>query len=170
MTKTKLKKGYNLDDYQNQTWPLCYNDIPFRKLPMKSMHPFKSYWAETISLPCILPQQQKLSQKRAKIWPKFWGWLSILNLTCTMIYPSANIQWNQCIPVEAIERKPISTQQQKLFRKRAITQPKFWGWLPILNLTCILQWYTLLQTSEWNQCIPSKLIERKPISQPNNKN
>ena len=35
-------------------------------------------------------------------------------------------------------------QQQKLSRKRAITQPKFGEWLPISNLTCILQ-YKLLQ-------------------------
>ena len=40
----------------------------------------------------------------------------------------------------------ILTQQQKLSTKRAITQPKFDGWLPISNLTCILQWYKLLQT------------------------
>ena len=46
-------------------------DIPFCKLRMKSMHPFKSYWREAISLPCILPQQQKLNQKRAKLGQNF---------------------------------------------------------------------------------------------------
>ena len=30
--------------------------------------------------------------------------------------------------------------------KKAITWPKFCGWLPISKLTCILQWYILLQT------------------------
>ena len=118
-------------------------------------------------------QQQKLSWKRAITWPKFCRWLLILNLTCIlqwyiplqtfnkinaslqkllsgtnintptksklkkghkilqmitnteldlyiiMIYPSANFQWNQCIPVKVIERKPISTQQQKLSWTRA---------------------------------------------------
>ena len=37
-------------------------------------------------------------------------------------------------------------EQQKLSRKRAITQPKFGGWLPISNLTCILQWNKVLQS------------------------
>ena len=54
------------------------------KLRLKSMHPFKSYWGETISLPRILPQQQKLSLKRAITWPKFCGWLPISNLTCIL--------------------------------------------------------------------------------------
>ena len=39
------------------------------------------------------------------------------------------------------------TQQQKLSRKRVRTQPKFCGWLPISKLTCIVQWYKLLLTS-----------------------
>ena len=39
------------------------------------------------------------------------------------------------------------TQQQNLSRKRAITQPKFGGWLPISNLTCSLQWCIFRQTS-----------------------
>ena len=53
-----------MDDYQNQTWLLFYSDIPFCKLRKKSMHPFKSYCGKTISLPCILPQQKKLSRTR----------------------------------------------------------------------------------------------------------
>ena len=40
------------------------------------------------------------------------------------------------------------TQQQKLSRKRIITQLNFCGWLPISNLTCISQWYTLMRTSD----------------------
>ena len=41
----------------------------------------------------------------------------------------------------------ILTQQLKLSWKRAIAKPKSGGWLPISNLTCILQRYKLLQTS-----------------------
>ena len=47
-----------------------YNDIPFCKLSIKSMHPCKSGWSETnINTPT------KLSRKRAITQPKFGGWL-----------------------------------------------------------------------------------------------
>ena len=41
-------------------------------------------WGETISLPCILPQQQKLSRKKTITWSKFCEWLPISNLTCIL--------------------------------------------------------------------------------------
>ena len=92
--KSQIEKGSSLgknfaDDYQYLIWPVFYNDIPFCKHLMKSMHPFKTYWTEN----------------------------------------------------------NISTLQQKVSRKRATSQPKLCEWLPIPNLTCILQWYKLLQTS-----------------------
>ena len=40
-----------------------------------------------------------------------------LDLYFTMIYPSANFQYNQCIPTKVTKRKPISTKQQKLSQK-----------------------------------------------------
>ena len=55
----------------------------------------------------------------------------------------------------------ILTQQQKLSPKRAITQPKFGGQLPISNLTCILQWYKLLQTLNKINASLQKLRKRK---------
>ena len=36
-----------VDYYQYRTRPVFYNDILFCKVQMKSMHPCKSYWAET---------------------------------------------------------------------------------------------------------------------------
>ena len=45
------KLSQNLaDDYQYRTWPVFYSDIKFCKVRMKSMPPFKSYWAETKSV------------------------------------------------------------------------------------------------------------------------
>ena len=76
---------------------------------------------------------------------------------------------------KVIERKPISTHQQKLSQKRAITQPKFGGWLPISNLTCILQWYKVLQSlNEINASLQKllsgnerqKLSRKRDITQP----
>ena len=53
-------------------------DINFRRLWMKSMHPFKSYWSGNLT------QQQKLSPNRAIAQPKFGGWLPISNLICIL--------------------------------------------------------------------------------------
>ena len=36
--------------------------------------------------------------------------------------------------------------QTKTKSKKGYNSAKIWEWLPILNLTCILQWYILLQT------------------------
>ena len=62
---------------------------------MKSMHPFKSYLGETISLPCILPQQKKKTKSKkghnlAKILQMITN--IELDLYFTMVYPSANFQ------------------------------------------------------------------------------
>ena len=47
-------------------------------------------------LPCILPQKQKLSRKRAITTKILWMITNIeLDLYFTMIYPSANFQYNQ---------------------------------------------------------------------------
>ena len=50
-TKSKLKKGHNCQNFANDclywTWPVLYNNVPFCKLSIKSMHPCISYWAET---------------------------------------------------------------------------------------------------------------------------
>ena len=61
-----------------------YAIMIYHSANFKSMHPFESYWGEAISLPYILPQQQKLCRKRAVTWPKFWIWLPISNLTCIL--------------------------------------------------------------------------------------
>ena len=45
-----------------------------------------------------------------------------------------------------------------LSQKRALTQPKVCEWPPNSNLTCILWWCS----TEWNCCIPSKVIDQKP--------
>ena len=44
--------------------------------------------------------------------------------------------------------------------KQAITWPKFCRWLPIWNLTCILQWYILLQTTNELNTSFQKLLSR----------
>ena len=152
-----------MDDYKNQTWPLCYNDISFCKLWMKSMHPFKSYWEETISLPCILLQQQKLSRKRAITLPKFCRWLLISNLTCIL-------QWyillqtfnkNQCIPAKIYWSETNINTPTKIKSKKGHNSAKIW-WM-ITNIELDL-YFTVIKSSakfEWNQCIPSKVIEQK---------
>ena len=64
---------------------------------------------------------------------------------------------------------------KKRSRKRAITQPKFGRWLPISNLTCILQWYKVLQSlNEINVSLQKllsgneqqKLCRKMAITQP----
>ena len=54
------------------------------------MHYFKSNYGKTVSLRYILPQQQKLSQKRVKILQMITN--IQLDLYFTMIYPSENFQ------------------------------------------------------------------------------
>ena len=137
--KKKSKKGHNLAKILQMitkywTWPVFYNGISFCKLPIKSMHPCKSYWAETnINIPT--KTKSKKGHNSAKILRMNPN--NEPDLYFTMVYPSANSQWHQYIPAKVIERKPISTHQQKLSQKRAITQPKFGGWLLISNLTSI---------------------------------
>ena len=69
---------------------------------MKSTHPFKRYWGETISLPCILPQQKKKKKKKKKTTKSKKGHnlAKILrmitniepDLYLIIKYPSANFQ------------------------------------------------------------------------------
>ena len=92
-----------------------------------------------------------------------------LDLYFTIIYPSANFQWNQCIPAKFNEQKLISTQQQKVCRKRAITRPKFCNWLLTSNLTSILQWYILLQTSNEIKVSLQNLLNWKQYLNPTTK-
>ena len=119
------------------------------------MHPCESYWVETnINTPT--------KTKSNKGHNFLWMITNIkLDLYFTIIYPSANFQQSQCIPAKVIDRKPISTHQQKLSQKRAITQPNFGGWLPISNLTCILQWYKVLQSLNEINASLQKLLSRK---------
>ena len=132
------------------------------------MHLVKSYWKETISLPGILSQQQKLSRNRAITWPNFRGRLPISNLTCILQWYILLQTFNK---INASLQKLLSGNQyqhtkkkEKLSRKRPITQPKFCGWWLISSLTCILHWYILLQTS-FNKINASlQVIDRKPIS------
>ena len=110
---------------------------------IKSVHLFITYWTETD----ILIQQQWLSRKRAITRPKFGGWLPISNLTCILqcyIFPQTSNEISASLLVT--EGKSTSSANNKNCWKRAITQPKFAGWLPILKLTCIKQWDKLLQT------------------------
>ena len=93
-----------------------------------------------------------------------------LDLYFTIIYLSATFWWNAFL--QTIWTKTnILTQQQKLSRT-AITQPNFGKWSPISNIIyyiiyfIIIIIYYILQLYkpadfEWNQCIPSKVTERK---------
>ena len=85
--KKKKKKHWSL-------LPLIsLEETPHYILRMKSMHLFKSYWGDTISLLCILPQQQKLSEKGHNLAKILWMITNIeFDLYITMIYPSANFQ------------------------------------------------------------------------------
>ena len=67
------------------------------------------------------------------------------------------------------KNKNLSTQQQKLSQKRDITQQKCCGWLPISNLTCILQWYSLLQTSDEINASLQNLLNRNQYLNPTTK-
>ena len=67
------------------------------------------------------------------------------------------------------EASTYVTQQQKLSWKRARTQPKFGGWLSILNLTCILQWFILLQTSNEINASLQKLLNSNQNRNPTTK-
>ena len=58
---------------------------------MKSMHLFETYWTETN----ILAQQQKLSQNKAIIQPKFDRWLPISSLTCILQWYKLFQTWNE---------------------------------------------------------------------------
>ena len=110
----------------------CY--ISFCKFSIKSMHLCK-----VIDWKPISTHQQKLSLKRAMhVLDKIWQLIPISNLTCILHWYKVLQSLNE---INASLQKLLSrNEQQKLSWKRAITQPKFGGWLPILNLTCILQW------------------------------
>ena len=106
------------------------------------MHSCKSIERKPIST-----YQQKLSRKRAITLPKFCGWLLISNLTCILQWYILLQTFNNInTSLQKLLWKPISTHQQKLSQKKAITQPKFCGWLPISNLTSVLRWYKILQS------------------------
>ena len=114
-------------------------------------------------------------QKKGHNSAKFWRWLLISNLTCILQWYILLQTFNKINPpCKSYWSKLIAIHQQKLSWKRAITQPKFGRWLPISNLTCILQWYKVLQilneinaslqkllSGNKQQNIPSKVIEQK---------
>ena len=104
---------------------------------MKPMHPCKSYWVETNINITI-----KTRSKRVINRPKFCGWLPILNLTFILQWYTLLQTSDEIVhPFQTYWTETnILTQQQNLSRKRVITPPRFGGWLPISNFTCILQW------------------------------
>ena len=133
--------------------------ISFCKLSMKSMHPCKDYWAET-----NINTATKTKSKKGHISTNILQMITNikLDLIFMMIHISfCKLPMKSMHPAKVIEWKPIPiTQQQKLSRKRAITPPIFGGWLPISNLTCILQWYKLLQTLNEINASLQKLLSR----------
>ena len=119
------------------------------------MHPFKSYWGETISLTCILPQQQKLRQNfvddyQYRTGPVYYNDISFWKLQIYSMHPCKSFT----------DRKPIPTQEQKLSRKRAITVPKFCGWLQISNDLYFIMIYPSANF-QCNQCISAKQVHLK---------
>ena len=74
--------------------------------------------------------------KRAITQPIFGGRLPISNLTCILCWYKGLQSLNEIIA--SLQKLLPGNEQQKLSRKRAITQPKFGRWLPISNFTCIL--------------------------------
>ena len=58
-----------------------------------------------------LTQTTKNFVEKAISWPNVCGWLPISKFT--LIHPSANFEWNQCIPSNNIECKPISYPNDK---------------------------------------------------------
>ena len=107
--KLSRKKGVTrpnfCEDNQYQSWPVFYNDISFCKLSMKSIHPCKSYWAET-----NIDTATKTKSKNGHFSVKIMQMITNieLDLYFTMIYPSANFWWYRYIPSKHIERKPIT--------------------------------------------------------------
>ena len=68
---------------------------------MKSMHTFKSYWAET-------NKKKKKKKKKKKTKSKKGHITNIeIDLYFTVIKSSAKFEWNQCIPSNVVERKRI---------------------------------------------------------------
>ena len=132
-TKTKSKKGHNSAKILRMITNIKL-DLYFTMIYLS---------AKVIDRKPIATYTQKLTRKRAITQSKFSEWLPISNLTCTL-------QWYKVLQglneINASLQKLLSGNLQKqLSRKRAITQPKFYGWLPISKLTCILQWYKILQ-------------------------
>ena len=122
----------------------------------KTMHPYKSYRADT-NINTTTKTKSKKGHNSAKIMRMITGIKP--DLYRIMIYPSANFQHNQCIPAKVIEQKPISTQQQKGHNLAKILQK-------ITNIKLDL-YFTMIYPSasfQWYQCIPAKVIEQKPIS------
>ena len=119
-----------------------------------------------------LPKNIKLSQTVWELWPvqdfSFRRDKSCLSCTATcllvLLFIPTKYYQNISKGYQSYgahkDASTYVTQQQKLSQKRAITQPKFGRWLPILNLSCILQWYIeLLQTSnEINASLQKLLI------------
>ena len=69
-----------------------------------------------------------------------------LDLYFTIIYPSfCKLSIKSMHPCKSYGVETNINTQTKT-RKRAISRPKFCGWLPISNLTCILQWCKVLQS------------------------
>ena len=77
-----------VDDNQVQIWPVFYNDISFCKPSMKSMHPCKSYWAET-NINTTTKTKPKKGHNSAKILLMITD--NGFDLYFTFIYPSANL-------------------------------------------------------------------------------
>ena len=96
MHKTKSKKpqlGQNFaDDYQYRTWP---EFLSFYKVSIKSMHPCKSYWAETnINTPTKSKSKKGHNSANCfaddylyRTWPVFYNDISIYKLSIKSMQP-----------------------------------------------------------------------------------
>ena len=147
-TKTKLKKSGNsawpkfADNYQHQKpdlyFPMIYDMISFCKLPMKSLHPCKSFWAETnintttrtkVKKGLLIPLlgQKFADDNKYLIWPVFYNDISFSNFLMKSMHPF-KMYWTET---------NILTQQKKNKFKKGNNSawPKFCRWLPISNLT-----------------------------------
>ena len=105
------------DDYQYQTWPVLYNDISFCRLWMKSMHPFKGYWVETVMdtwSPCVCHAMQanKNVYHISMVYPQYldrYAWAKIVRT----IWAGSILFAIHLPPFRSIKKKPCRFLKKK---------------------------------------------------------
>ena len=119
------------------------------------MHPSKSYWVETnIST--------KTKSKKGHNSPKFCGWLLISNLTCILQwYIFCKLSIKSMHPCKSYWSETNINTPTKTKSKKGHNSAKIW-WM-ITNIELDLYFLVISSSAkfEWNQCVPSKIIEQK---------